>query len=521
MFFIVALLALSVVPTSCRQREVRIGSKSFTESVVLGELLSERARILGFTTQHFQQLGGTRLVFDALVAREIDAYPEYTGTIDQEILGGKVATMEARRQMLAEQGVAISEPIGFNNTYALGMLKSRAEDLGVETISDLNRHPELRFGFSNEFMDREDGWEPLKTRYALRPAEARGLDHDIAYRQLTQGLIDVMDVYSTDAKIKKFDLKVLEDDRQFFPRYDAVVLYRLDWKELDSGRRADLARAWHRLAFPDTSEQETASRLNERQIIALNDAVEFGEQTERGVAQEFLMKQLGLPVKLETEPSWLVKILYRSGEHLDLVRRSLFPAIVVGVLLGIVSFYFRRFGHLVLGFVGIIQTIPGLALLVLVMPLVSWTGFSTVGVGSITVVVALFLYSLLPIVASTYSGLTSIDRDLIESANSIGMTTRDRLMKIEIPLAMPELLSGIRTAAVMNVGFATLGALIGAGGYGQPILTGIRLNDQWLIWQGALPAALLAIGVLGLFHLLGNWLIPRGLQLSTGIRSSS
>ena len=200
----VALLVVALVPFSCRPHEIKIGSKKFTESVILGEMLSERARSLNRPTRHYQELGGTRLVFNALVDGEIDAYPEYTGTIDQEIFANEsVKDASHRKELLKERGVLISGPLGFNNTYAIGLLKSRADELGIKKISDLNRHPDLKLGMTNEFMDRGDGWPALKTHYGLSHSDVRGLDHDIAYRQLQQGAIDAMDVYTTDAKDQK------------------------------------------------------------------------------------------------------------------------------------------------------------------------------------------------------------------------------------------------------------------------------------------------------------------------------
>ena len=128
-------------------------------------------------------------------------------------------------------------------------------------------------------------------------------------------------------------------------------------------------------------------------------------------------------------------------------------------------------------------------------------------------VVALFLYSLLPIVRNTYVGLRGIPPQLLESAIALGLPGWVRLWRIELPLASRMILAGVKTAAVINVGFATLGGFIGAGGYGEPIFTGIRLNNYGVILQGAVPAAVLALLVQAVFELVDRILVPKGLRI--------
>ena len=214
----------------------------------------------------------------------------------------------------------------------------------------------------------------------------------------------------------------------------------------------------------------------------------------------------------EHEQSWQQMILTHVGEHLDLVRRSLLPAIVVGVALGVFCQRYRRGGRVVLAGVGLLQTIPSLALLVLLLPVMAALGLPSIGEGSITAVVALFAYCLLPIVRNTFTGLESIPRGTVESATVLGLSRASKLAQIELPMSLPTMLAGIRTAAVQNVGFATLGAIIGAGGLGQPILRGIRLNDVPLILAGAIPAALLALLLQFSIDALEWTVVPRGLK---------
>jgi len=458
----------------------------------------------GLGAVHYREFGGTRIVFDALAAGEIDAYPEYTGTITQEILAASgVYDEKTLRRMLAERGIGMSKSLGFSNTYALAMTRKRAAELGIARISDLQRHPELRIALTHEFIDRGDGWPALKRQYNLPQSEIPGVDHDVSYRQLAGGEIDVIDVYSTDAMIRRLDLAVLDDDRKFFPRYDAVWLYRLEAAE--------------RYPALLTAIQGLEGALTEEQMQALNDVVESGKLSESQAAAEFIRQHNGL--ELSVENTSLAQTIGRHvWEHLDLVRRSLLPAIVVGVALGIFCQRWPRSGGVVMAAVGLLQTIPSLALLVLLMPLVAALGYQSIGEGSVTAVIALFCYCLLPIVRNTFTGIDGIARGTIESATVLGLGPVARLVEVELPIALPTILAGIRTAGVQNVGFATLGAIIGAGGLGQPILRGIRLNDFSLILAGAIPAALLALLLQFGIDLLEWAIVPRGLKPSRAVQ---
>ena len=198
------------------------------------------------------------------------------------------------------------------------------------------------------------------------------------------------------------------------------------------------------------------------------------------------------------------RVLRRTGEHLVLVGLALAAAIAVAVPLGIAARR-RAVGRVVLAVAGLVQTIPSLALLVFMIPVL--------GIGSRPAVAALFLYGLLPIVRGTHSGLSGISPELRESARALGLPRGARLRRVELPLAMPAIVAGVKTSAVIMVGTATLGALIGAGGYGQPILTGLRLDSVPLILEGAVPAAGLALLVEAAFGLLERAIVSRGLRL--------
>ena len=230
------------------------------------------------------------------------------------------------------------------------------------------------------------------------------------------------------------------------------------------------------------------------------------------MAADFLAERFNIAKNVEDE-TLASRVWKHTIEHLDLVRKSLVPAILIAIPLGVIAAKRRTTGQVILAVVGIIQTIPALALLVILMKPVSYVGLSSIGAGSFNAVVALFLYSLLPIVRNTYTGLHDLPGNYQESARALGLPAWSRLQLIELPLASRTILAGIKTAAVINVGFATLGALVGAGGYGQPILTGIRLSSNSLILQGAVAAAVMALAVQGLFELAERYLVPRGLRL--------
>jgi osmoprotectant transport system permease protein len=466
---------------------ITIGSKKFTESVILGEAARLLIESSGHRVRHRQELGGTRVLWNALLGGEIDVYAEYTGTLRAETLA-KLGLKDDRAlsRALAKRGLTMTAPLGFNNTYALGMKADRAKALGITTVTGLLAHPRLRFGFGNEFMNRADGWPALQRRYKLPQRNVRGLDHDLGYRGLMAGDIDVMDLYTTDAEIAYYGLRVLTDDLSHFPAYKAVFLYRADL----AGRAPGAVAALKRLV----------GRIDAGSMARLNGAVKLKGMSEAAVAAGFLNTALGVNATISAPSIWQ-RLWLTTSEHLVLVALSLGAAIIVSIPLGVAAFRQPRLGRVILGSVGVIQTLPALALLVFMIPLL--------GIGGPPAVVALFLYSLLPIMRNTHAGLSGIDEPLRRSALALGLTPGGRLRHIELPLAAPVILAGIKTSAVINIGTATLGALIGAGGYGQPILTGIRLDDVGLILEGAVPAALLALAVQGGFELAERRFIRR------------
>jgi osmoprotectant transport system permease protein len=486
--FLLSSLIVVAAVFSASANPVIIGSKKFTESYVLGEIAKRTLTNAGIPAEHRQGMGGTIILWQALRGGQINAYPEYTGTIAQEILkADHSSSLDEIRDSLAKFGVGMTEPLGFNNTYALVMRRSEAQRLGVHTISDLRRYPELKLGLTHEFLDRQDGWQPLRERYALPQQNVIGIDHGLGYSALANGSIDIKDAYSTDAKIEQNDLVALEDDLQFFPKYEAVFLFRLSMP-------ADAIAALRRLE----------GALNEKRMIRLNAEA---ERTKKYTRAADLYFERGAGSGNAVGESFPQKLVRWTLRHLQLAGFSLLLSMIFGIPLGIVASRGGAIGQVILGFASIVQTIPSLALLALLVPIPFF------GISVRTAIAALFLYGLLPIVRNTASGLQDIPRPMRESAIALGLSPIARLWEIYLPIASRSILSGIKTSAVINIGTATLAALIGAGGLGEPILSGLNLNDRVTILEGAIPAALLALLVQWIFDLLDRVLIPKGLRL--------
>jgi osmoprotectant transport system permease protein len=471
-----ALLILT--PASAGAQQLTVGSKRFTESYILGEIISQTA---GGT--HKPGLGNTAILLEALKAGSIDVYPEYTGTIAREILKSedRLDLSQINRQ-LAALGLAASTPLGFSNSYALGMRRKDAERLGIRKLSDLARHAALRLGLSHEFLGRRDGWPGLRSAYGL-PQKPRGLDHGIAYEALAAGEIDVMDLYTTDAKIERYAIVALEDDRHFFPAYDAVLLYR-----------SEVARRIEPL-------KKLEGKIDAATMVRLNARAEIDKVGFADVAREFLGSRTQARRNL-----WSAMFAPDFGrlllEHLGLVFGSLALAALVGIPLGLLAAKYSSLAQPVLASTGLLQTIPSLALLAFLIPV---TG--TIGVWP--ALIALFLYALLPITRNTYTGVMEVPSGLVQAGTALGLTPQTVLRKVEMPLAMPVILAGVKTSAVINVGTATIAAFIGAGGFGERIAQGLALNDHTVLLAGALPAALLALTVHAVFELAERGLLAR------------
>jgi len=480
---------LATTPAQAADDTLRVGSKRFTESYILAELLAQTAAPHTASPPVVRQgLGNTAIVYEALRSGAIDLYAEYTGTIALEILKGSPAeTREAMNAALAPMGLGVAIPLGFNDGYALAVRAADADRLGLRTLSDLAKHPELKLGLSNEFLGRADGWKGLAARYGFTQTPT-GLDHGLAYEAVAAKQIDAIDIYTTDAKIEHLGLRVLEDDRKYFPRYDAVVLYKLDLP-------ARLPKAWAAL-------QTLEGKVDEHAMIAMNARAELQGVPFDVIARDFLASagKTGPAPPKETRRGFTAKLFgpdlwQLTRQHLLLVAVSVGVAILIGVPVAILVFPHLRLRALVLGFASVLQTVPSLALLAV---LISMLG----AIGAVPALIALTLYSLLPIMRNTVTGLAEVPNGLRLAGTALGMTPPQSLQLVLLPLALPTLLAGVRTATAIAIGTATIAAFIGAGGFGERIVTGLALNDRELLLAGALPAAAMALISEGIFELI-------------------
>lgn len=499
---------------------LRIGGKRFTEAYVLVEVLGQavNARPGTASVQLRPGLGNTAIVQAALLAGSIDLYPEYTGTIAQELLKQpELKTVEALHAALAPLGLGVAVPLGFNNGYALAMRADRAQALGIQTLSDLARHPQLRLGLSHEFIGRSDGWPGLAQRYGLaqRP---QGLDHGLAYDALgtagQPGQVDVIDIYTTDAKIDRLGLRVLQDDSNYFPRYDAVLLYRLDvpqrfpaaWAAVQ-GLRGSISEAqmiamnaraeldgvgFAAIARDHLASASTSSTSSAAATAATASAVTAAPSASAGPAAD-ASGGGGFWARLFGPDLWRLTV-----QHLWLVVASVGAAVAIGLPLAALVAPYARWRGLLLGATGLMQTIPALALLAV---LISMLG----RIGTVPALVALTVYALLPVMRNTCTGLAGVPVGLVQAAKALGLSAWQRLLHVQLPLAMPVIVAGVRTATSIAVGTATIAAFIGAGGYGERIVTGLALNDRNMLLAGALPAAALALVFEALFAVWGRW----------------
>jgi osmoprotectant transport system permease protein len=487
---LVALVVAAALPVDAAS-VVRVGSKSFTESYVVAEIAAQVLETAGQAqVERRVGLGGTGIAYRAVAHGSVDVYPEYTGTISRAILKDpSVDSVETIREALRPLGLTISGPLGFENTYALAVRADVAQRLGLERISDLARHPELTGAFTSGFLERDDGWSGLRRHYGLALDSVRTIEHALAYQALASGTVDVIDVFSTDGRLTRAGVAVLRDDRRFFPTYAAVLLARTDFVERHP-------HAWAAL------EQALVGRIDGATMTRLNAGADLEGQSARQVAARFL----GREVTDDQERARLVRELGTlTWQHLGLVVAAVALAVLAGVPLGILAVRSATVGQAELMAVGVLQTIPALALLCFMIPLL--------GIGTLPALVALFLYALLPIVRGTFTGLATLDRQLLEIADVFGLAGWRRLARIELPLASVSILAGIKTAAIWTVGTATLAAFIGGGGYGTLIVRGLALDDVTTILAGAVPAALMALLFHGLFELVDRLLVPRGLRL--------
>lgn len=470
------------------QQTIRVGAKHFNEGYILSEMIAQILEEGGYSVERKFNLGGTMVSFEALRTGAIDIYPEYTGTIASEILRleNTPVTEGINPLLLQQYNLEISAPYGFSNTYGLVITSELSQQLNIYKISDLRNYPDLTIGLSYEFLGRNDGWKNLSASYRLTQ-NAAGMEHGLAYQAMLDSKIHITDAYATDGEISKYKLVLLSDDKKFFPDYQAVSFYSAN--------------------LPDRAKKlldVLTSSITEAEMQELNALALFEKKSHAEIARSFLIQKgiLNPHGKMQSNDSSL--ILLKTAEHITLTLVALLASILVAVPLGILIYRFPSFSSVTLYMTGVLQTIPSIALLALMIPLV--------GIGKVPAIIALFFYSLLPILRNTVAGLHAVDPILKNVASGIGLNRWQTLRLVELPLALPMILTGIRTAAVINVGTATLAAFIGAGGLGEFIVTGLALNNVRMILTGAIPSALLAIVTELLFELMEWMAIPQHLR---------
>ena len=495
-------------------RPVVVASKPFGESYLLAEMFAQLLEARGIEVDRRPGLGATEIAFRAIRTGSADVYPEYTGTGLLAILGEQPVSDPRKvfdrvsREFRRRWNARWLPPLGFENTYAVAVRRETAERYGLATLSDLARVAQsLRAGLTPDFIGRPDGLPGLTRAYGMRFAEVRALLPAVKYQALAAAEVDVIDGYSTDGLIARYDLVVLRDDKRFFPPYEAAALVSGDLVE--------------RQPAAITALTELSSRLDEATMRRLNRRLEVDREPVGRIARDALAG-LGLTaaptdaaagaggaVAEGREGSFLRYLWDRRTElfgmarrHLLLVVLSLAAAIAAAVPLGLALERLPRGAEVAVRAAGVLQTLPGIALLAFMIPLL--------GIGVLPAVVALFLYSLYPILRNTYTGVRDAAPDAVAAGRALGMTPRQILRHIRLPLAAPVIMAGIRTAAVINVGTATLAAFIGAGGLGDPIAAGLALSDAWMILSGAIPAALLALGVDGVLGAVERVVRPGG-----------
>lgn len=482
-----AMAADSKVASTNADSVVIIGSKNFSESYLLSEIAAQMLERQGFSVQRRFGLGGTLICYEALRNGEIDFYVEYTGTLSQAVLKmpGRPGREEINAQLRTLDLQMLGE-IGFNNTYAVAVRESQAQKLNLNEIGDLANYPELPLAFSHEFLQRGDGWPGLAKLYRLNH-KVEGIEHGLAYQAIADGAIAATDAYSTDGELLRYKLRVLEDSKNYFPAYRAAPLARTNL--------ADEVR----LALAPL-----ANLINEAQMQGLNAEVAVQGKSFQDVANEFITSksnELGLAQSEYQSVSWQKELWGHFLRHIQLTGVALFSAIIVGIGLSLLIYSNTGVANAVVYACGLMQTVPSLALLALMIPIF--------GIGVLPAIIALFLYSLLPIVRNAVTALSGVDPTLVKVSRALGLTPWEQLRFLRLPLSMPAIFAGIRTAAVISIGTATLAAFIGAGGLGEPIVVGLSLNDTDMILRGAVPAALLAILTEFCFEILQRKIVRR------------
>ena len=492
-FLLFFLLNFVLLFSQTDAKKIIIGSKRFTESFILGEVAKQVLEKHGFDVEHRMGIGTVGMMWEALKNGDIDIYPDYDITLKEEILGSqKNLTFQEIRKGLDEFKIDITKYLGCWSGFALIMNKDEAEKRNIHSFEDFRNNKDLLLGFTYEFINRRSGWNDLSDHYGLPKMNVKGVDHALGYVALKERKIDVKDAFYTDPGIDDKDVVIIKDNREFLKPYHATYVFK---QSLPPEAVAAL--------------KTIENTLDNKQMLHMNKLAEDTGDI-KWAASQYFQKELLKYSAAEKYGNMIAYITALVTKHIVLVTLSMLIAIAIGVPLGILASKPGKMSSLILFFSGMINTIPSIALLALLAP------FAVFSLGMKNALFVLFIYSLLPIIRNTSTGLQQIPESIKESAQALGMSNANRLRKIYIPMATPAIMAGIKTSAVINVGNATIAALIGVGGLGEPIIVGLSLQRPELVLQGAVPALFLALTVHFAFNYIDRLIIPRGLQPGLG-----
>jgi osmoprotectant transport system substrate-binding protein len=448
---------------------IRVGAKNFTEQWIVGELYAQALERNGITVERRFNLSGSAIAHAALVAGEIDLYPEYTGTalavvLKEQARGEASDTVLARVRAHYQREIAATwlTPSHIDNGNVLLMRPGT----NIATLSELARiAPKLTIGLGTEFVDRDDGLPGLERVYGMKFGRIATFSAlALRYGALTERQVDVINGFATDWQIADGALVALADDRALFPPYQLAPVIR---NAVLTPRLAAILDA-------------VSTRLDTATMQRLNGLVERDRFEPAEVARAFLdgvePTRAGLP---------LAALGRAMLEHAALVLASL--AVGLGVALPLALLAMRRPGMraALLGVSALFYAVPSLALFALLLPVT--------GLGTVSAVIGLSLYAAMVLLRGLLGGLAALPQQLDEVATGLGLTPRQRFLRVTVPLLLPAFVASLRTALVAAIGLATIAAAIDAGGLGQVLLTGLAQRWPAKIALSAGAAVLLAI----------------------------
>lgn len=497
---IIFILLLLFFQFSFAKSPVTIGGKVFTEQSILVDLLAQLLEDHQIAVIKKKNLGGTLVAFEALKKNDLDIYVEYSGTsyhsiFKQKDILSQEETFNFLKKEFSKNNIYSFPSLGFSNSYALVSKINNP----YNQISDLKiDSKKYSIAFEHELLTRPDGFPEFSKTYDLEFKKVSSMNVGLMYQAVHQGQVDFGIGYTTDGRNKAFEMKIIKDDLRFFPQYFASIL--VHEKALK--------------AYPELKKILSGlnNKISAEEMTEMNYLVDVKKMSPLKVTRNFLQKKKlikssenNLDIMSE---NYLIKnsalLFSKLKEHLYICIYALLFTFFFGFIFGIAAYWNQRIKQFVFILVNIFQTVPSLALFGFLIPFL--------GIGFKPSLIALVMYALLPLVHNVYTGLSEVDKDIIQSFKAIGMNRWQILTKIQIPMALPTLSAGLRTSTVIIIGTATIAAFIGAGGLGELIFQGISSMDHRLILLGAIPAALLALIADFLIYSLCRFLTSQGIK---------